>query len=89
MRQQCLQDTLENDGNLSNMLKIMKIEQLSSGDYDYCRMMGTWQLSPLEVGEDNLTFEPKKFRKIQIHQYGQTMGCDRGLLSPTLASILC
>ena len=48
------------------------------GDYDYCRVPGTRQLSPLEVGEDNSKLEPKKLRKIQIHQYGQTKGCYRG-----------
>ena len=32
---------------------------LSRGDYDYCRVPGTQQLSPLEVGEDNSKFEPK------------------------------
>ena len=36
----------------------------SRGDYDYCRVPGTRQLSPLEVGEDNSKFEPKKLRKI-------------------------
>ena len=48
------------------------------GDYDYCRVLGTRQLSPLEVGEDNSKLEPKKLRKIQIYQYGQTKGCYRG-----------
>ena len=48
------------------------------GDYDYCRVPGTRQLSPLEVGEDNSKFEPKKLRKVEIHQYGQTKGCYRG-----------
>ena len=48
------------------------------GDYDFCRVPGTRQLSPLEVGEDNSKFEPQKLRKIQIHQYGQTKGCYRG-----------
>ena len=48
------------------------------GNYDYCRVPGTWQLSPLEVGEDNSNIEPKKLRKIQIHQYGQRKGCYRG-----------
>ena len=39
------------------------------------RVLGTRQLSPLEVGEDNSKFKPKKLRKIhQIHQYGQTKG---------------
>ena len=32
---------------------------VSRGDYDYCRVPGTWQLSPLEVGENNSKFEPK------------------------------
>ena len=36
------------------------------------------QLSPLEIGEDNSKFEPKKLRKIQVHQYGQTKGCSMG-----------
>ena len=39
------------------------------GDYDYCRVPGTRQLSPLEVGEDISSLEPKKLRKIQVHQY--------------------
>ena len=33
------------------------------GDYDYCQVPGTRQLSPLEVGEDNSKFEPKKIKK--------------------------
>ena len=44
------------------------------GDYDYCRVLDTWQLSPLKVGEDNSNLETKKIRKIQIDQYGQTKG---------------
>ena len=44
------------------------------GDYDYCQVPGTRQLSPHEVGEDNSKFEQKKLRKVQIHQYGQTEG---------------
>ena len=48
------------------------------GDYDYCRVPGIWQLSPLQVGEDNSKLETKKLRKIQIYQYGQTKGCFRG-----------
>ena len=48
------------------------------GDYDYCRVPGTRQLSPLEVGEDNSKSEPKKLGKIQIDQYGQTKSCYRG-----------
>ena len=50
----------------------------SRGDYEYCRVPGTRQLSPLEVGEDNLKFEPEKLRKIQVHQYRQTKGCYGG-----------
>ena len=49
------------------------------GDYDYCRVLGTRWLSPIEVGEDNSKFESKELRKTQIHQYGQTKGCYRGL----------
>ena len=45
------------------------------GDHDYSQVPGTRQLSPLEVGEDNSKYEPKKLRKSQIHQYGQTKGC--------------
>ena len=30
------------------------------GDYDYCRVPGTRQLSPLEVGDYNSKFEPKR-----------------------------
>ena len=56
----------------------MIMDCLIRGDYDYCRVPGTWQLSPLEVGEDNSKFEPKTLRKIQIHQYGQTKGSYRG-----------
>ena len=44
-------------------------------DYDSCRVPETWQMSPLEVGQDNSKFEPKKLRKIQIHQYDQIKGC--------------
>ena len=51
---------------------------VTRGDYDYCRVPGTRQLSPLEVGEDNSNLEPKKLRKIQTHQYSQTIGCYRG-----------
>ena len=36
------------------------------GNYDYCRVMGTRQLSPLEVGEDNSKFEPKKLKKFKF-----------------------
>ena len=32
----------------------------------------------IEAGEDNSKFEPKKLRKVQIHQYGQTKDCYRG-----------
>ena len=42
---------------------------------DYCHVLGTRQLSPLEVGEDNPKFEPKKLREIQT--------------STNLASVLC
>ena len=42
------------------------------------RVLGTRQLSLLEVGGDNSKFEPKKLRKIQIHQYEQTKGCYNG-----------
>ena len=35
------------------------------GDYDYCRLPGTRQLSPLDVGEDNSNLKPKKLRKIK------------------------
>ena len=45
---------------------------IARGDYAYCRMPGTWQLSPLWVGEDNSNLEPKILRKVQFHQYGQT-----------------
>ena len=48
------------------------------GDYDYCRVPGTRQLSPLDVGEDNSNLETKKLRKNQVHQYGQTKGCYKG-----------
>ena len=62
------------------------------GDYDYCRVPGNHQFSPLDLGEDISNLEPKKLKKIQIHQYGQTKGCYIGvfgMLSPNLASILC
>ena len=36
------------------------------GDYDYCRVLGTRQLYPLEVGEDNPKSAPKKFKLVQI-----------------------
>ena len=39
---------------------------LPACDYDYCRVPGTRQLPPLEEGEDNSNFAPKKLRKIQI-----------------------
>ena len=45
------------------------------GDYDYCQVPGTRQLCPLEVGEDNSKFEPKK---IKINQYGNTQNSYRG-----------
>ena len=48
------------------------------GDYDYCRVSGTRQLSPLEVGEDNSNFKPEKLRKFRFHRYCQTKGCYRG-----------
>ena len=47
---------------------------ITRGDYDYCRVTGTLQLSSLEVGEDNSKFEPEMVRKIQIHRHGQTKG---------------
>ena len=59
------------------MISILKVVR---GDYDYCQVPGTRQLSSLEVGlgEDNSNLEPKKLRKIQIHQYDQTKGRYRG-----------
>ena len=36
------------------------------GDYVYCRVPGTRQLSPLEVGEDNSKFVPKKLKSINM-----------------------
>ena len=48
------------------------------GDYDYCPVPGTRQLSPFEVGEDNSKFESEKQKILQIRQYGQTKGCYRG-----------
>ena len=53
--------------SLSCLHCIGKAKGKGRGDYDYCRVPGTRQLSPLEVGEDNSKFEPKKLRKIQIH----------------------
>ena len=44
------------------------------GDYDYCRVPETRQLSSLEAGEDNSNLETKKIRKIQIDQYGRYKG---------------
>ena len=35
-------------------------------------------MTTAECREDNSKFEPKKLRKIQIHQYGQTKGCYMG-----------
>ena len=35
----------------------------SRGDYGYCRVPGTRQLSPLEVGEYNSKLDPKKLSK--------------------------
>ena len=62
-------------GNQHKIDKIyVLLVQHKQGDYDFCQVPGTRQLSPLEVGEDNSYLEPKKLRKIQIHQYGQTKG---------------
>ena len=36
---------------------------IKQGDYDYCRVPGTRQLSPLEGGEDNSNFKHKKIEK--------------------------
>ena len=44
-----------------------------------CQELGSCR--PLELGEENSKFEPKKLGKIQIQQYGQTKGCDRGFLA--------
>ena len=52
----------------------LRIMFLSRDDYDYSQKLGTRQLPPLEVGEDNSNLGPKKLRKIQIHQYGETKG---------------
>ena len=49
-------------------------------------MTTTRQLSPLEVGKDNSKLEPKKLRKMQIHQYSQTKGCYRGLCANSAPS---
>ena len=45
---------------------------ITRGDYDYCGLPETLQLSSLEVGEDNSKFEPEILGKIQINQHGQT-----------------
>ena len=62
------------------------------GDYDYCRVPGTRQLSPLEVGENNSKFEPKKTKE----NSNQSIWSNKrflweflGMLSPNLASVLC
>ena len=55
-----------------------KVDVSCKGGCANCRVPGTWQLSPLGVGEDNSKLEPNKLRKIQIHQYSQTKGCYRG-----------
>ena len=47
------------------------------GDYDYCRVPGTWQLSPLEVGEDNSKLEPKKFKSIDMVKQKVVIGVFR------------
>ena len=48
------------------------------------------QLSPLEIGEDNSKFEPKKLRKIpSIWPNKRLLYGFLGMLSPNLASVLC
>ena len=49
------------------------------GDYDYCRVPGTRQLSPHEVGEDNSEFESINMVKQKV-----VIGV-LGMLSPNLA----
>mgnify|MGYP001796591655 FL=1 len=58
------------------------------GDYDYCRVPGTRQLSPLE---DNSKSEPKKlekFKSINMIKQKAVIGF-LGMLSPNMASVLC
>ena len=61
------------------------------GDYDYCRVPGTRQLSPLEVGQDNSKIELKneeKFKSITMVKQKVVIGV-LGMLSPNLDSVLC
>ena len=61
------QPVVINDVCLSYVSCIMYcLVSVYRGDYDYCRVPGMRQLSPLEIGEDNSKFEPNKIRKIQI-----------------------
>ena len=50
---------------------------ITRGDYDYCGLPETLQLSSLEVGEDNSKFEPEigKFKSINMVKQ---KGCYRG-----------
>ena len=46
---------------LANQLQSSQLCDVDGrGDYDYCWVPGTRQLSPVEVGEHNSEFEPKK-----------------------------
>ena len=61
----------------NSITTIYKTCMIIRGDYDYCRVPGTPQLSPLEVGKITQILKHKKLRKIEMHQYGQTKGCYR------------
>ena len=38
--------------NLHIFLNVKSLKAIDRGDYDYCRVPGTRQMSPLEVGEE-------------------------------------
>ena len=53
------------------------IKNVRRGDYDYWRVPLTRQLSPLEVGEDNSKFKPKKFKSINMVKQKVVIGVFR------------
>ena len=55
----------------------MRLHVRCRGDYDYCRVPGTQQLSPLEVGEDNSRFEPKNLKSINMVKQKVVIGVFR------------
>ena len=51
----------------SFFLEIVAFYTQTRGFHEYCRVPGNWQVSRLEVGQDNSKSEPQSVGKIQIH----------------------